>query len=92
MGSRIQVLSDDPDSLRLAGLGRIPRCESCPRYEALVSAHERSRAGRRPAVPLPAVPGYCGFQPCAALVPHYGWPVPTARATTVRSGRAALAS
>jgi len=92
MGTRIQVRSDDPDSLRLAGLGRIPRCEACPRYEALVSAHQRSRAGRRPADPLPAVPGLCAFQACAALVPHYGWTAPTVRAATVRGGRRALAS
>jgi hypothetical protein len=93
MGDRIRVLSsDDPDGLRLAGLGRIPRCETCPRYEALVSAHRRSRAGRRPSLPLPEAPENCSFQACAALVPHFGWPAPTVRGTTLRSGKPALAS
>jgi hypothetical protein len=93
MDDRIRVLSStDPDGLRLVGLGRIPRCETCPRYEALVSAHRRSRTGRRPASPLPAVPKNCSFQACAALVPHFGWPAPNVRGATLRGGKAALAS
>jgi hypothetical protein len=93
MGTRLPLLSpDDPDGLRLEGLGRIPRCGTCPRYEALVSAHRRSRTGRHPSGPLPEVPSHCGFEACAALVPHYGWPAPTARGATLRGARSALAS
>ncbi len=66
--ARIPILPDDLDGLRILGLGRIPRCVDCPRYEALVEAHDRSST--LPAI-LPLVPENCAFQVCAPLVHRY---------------------
>jgi hypothetical protein len=55
----------DLDELRLFALGRIPRCNRCPRYRAL--------SGTTAASPglgygLPAAPSSCTHQVCAPLV------------------------
>jgi len=53
------------DRLRLIGLGRIPRCARCPRFEALVSAHAvgaKNTPGR-----LPAPPASCLHHVCDPL-------------------------
>ncbi len=65
--------TDDIDGLRLLGLGRIPRCERCPRYAALCSGYLASKAehGRLLAV-LPRVPDYCHSPYCAPLAVRYG--------------------
>jgi len=65
------AIFDDPDSLRLLGLGRIPRCTECPRYAALVSGHTDRLAGATSSGRLPAVPANCHFQACAPLVSRY---------------------
>jgi len=52
------------EDLTLIALGRIPRCDGCPRYVALVRAHEH---GRPTGVALPAVPLACSHQACAPL-------------------------
>ncbi|MHC4416915.1 MAG: hypothetical protein ACYS0G_16735 [Planctomycetota bacterium] len=57
----------DLDGLRLIGLGRVPRCTGCPRYQILVDAHEEGATGRR----LPPVPAYCTHQICAPLATRY---------------------
>ena len=64
--------TDDIDGLRLVGLGRIPRCETCPRYAALCSAYlaSRAKAGPLPDV-LPGVPEYCHNPYCAPLAVRY---------------------
>ena len=56
------------DGLRLFALGRIPRCERCPRYHALSLADPRTGRGRES---LPAVPEFCTYQLCAPLAAHY---------------------
>ena len=62
--SRIQlsVASKELDSLRLIALGRIPRCQNCPRYRALGESHRGRHFGR-----LPEVPSGCRHQVCAPL-------------------------
>ncbi len=75
--ARLQILPDDLDGLRILGLGRIPRCVDCPRYRALVEAHDNSSALPRI---LPAVPENCAFEVCAPLVCRY-----TARSEPARA-------
>ena len=53
------------NELRLFALGRIPRCNRCPRYHALVAAD----AGLPLLLPtLPPAPLFCSHQICAPLV------------------------
>jgi len=59
----------DMDSLRLIGLGRIPACASCPRYQDLVEAHTQPV---RRAVGLSAVPKSCAHAYCAPVARRYG--------------------
>lgn len=63
--------TDDMDGLRLEGLGRIPRCEGCPRYVALCTAYLASRAAGPLPAGLPDVPGYCHTPYCAPLAVRY---------------------
>ena len=65
---RDNIQTDDLDGLRLLALGRIPRCDGCPRFRALVDGHDNgdTRHG-----PLPDVPDYCTHQVCAPLVIRY---------------------
>jgi hypothetical protein len=63
MAPRSVSQSQQLDSLRLLAISRIPRCSGCPRFEALVSAHDRGRPGNG----LPGVPGHCTHQVCAPL-------------------------
>ena len=72
---RLRLIHQDLDGLRLAALGRIPRCPDCPRYLALVGAHRSSAAVR-----LPQPPAGCGFQVCAPLAERYGTEAETPRA------------
>ena len=57
--------TNEINALRLFALGRIPRCNRCPRYHALVAAD----AGL-PLLPptLPPTPLFCSHQICAPLV------------------------
>jgi hypothetical protein len=57
------------DGWRLLALGRVPRCERCPRYRALNEA--RALPGR-PRAALPQVPRFCSYQLCAPLATRYG--------------------
>lgn len=65
---RDEIQTDDLDGLRLLALGRIPRCNGCPRFTALVDGHAR---GNRLRHPLPDVPESCTHQVCAPLVIRY---------------------
>jgi hypothetical protein len=87
--ARLPILPNDPDGLRIFGLGRIPRCADCPRYRALVDAYEG--ASTLPAVP-PEVPKDCIFQVCAPLVSRYSRPRPAARARVASGGQASRAA
>ena len=68
----LSLPTDDMDGLRLLALGRIPRCEGCPRYEGLVSAYllSRERSGPLP-TSLPGVPEFCRQAYCAPLAARY---------------------
>lgn len=66
--ARLSILPDDLDGLRILGLGRIPRCVDCPRYRALVEAHDNGSTLPRV---LPPVPADCAFEVCAPLVHRY---------------------
>jgi hypothetical protein len=69
MGRISNVRFPDPeDGMRLVAMGRIPRCEACPRYQALVVAH---MLPGRPRLPLPAAPVSCSHRVCAPLVNRY---------------------
>ena len=57
--------TDDINGLRLVALGRVPRCEGCPRYAALCAAYE---TGGLHASRVPPVPGFCHKAYCAPLV------------------------
>lgn len=62
------IPGDDLDGLRLLALSRIPRCGTCPRFHALVEAHDRGlRVGGR----LPGAPAYCSHEVCAPLVARW---------------------
>jgi len=87
----LTVMFDEPDGLRLVGLGRIPRCADCPRYSALVEAFHERREGATASRRLPAVPAACGFEACAPLARRYAAPIPV-HAAPRATGRAALAS
>ena len=71
------ILPNDIDGLRILGVGRIPRCPSCPRYQALVAAYEQTTI-LSPV--LPEVPENCTFQVCAPLVSRFSRPRPAASA------------
>ena len=61
----------DMDGLRLIGLGRVPACAECPRYQDLVAAYtEPALRGSR----LSAVPKNCAHAYCAPLARRYGVP------------------
>ncbi len=61
----------DMDAVRLEALGRIPRCEGCPRFAALCAAHASGvRGGPLPAA-LPGVPDYCHAVYCAPLAARH---------------------
>jgi len=87
----LTVMFDDPDGLRLVGLGRIPRCADCPRYTALVAAFHERREGATPSRRLPAAPATCGFEACAPLARRYAPAIPV-HAAPRATGRTALAS
>ena len=53
------------NALRLFALGRIPRCNRCPRYHALV-AEDSGLPSLLPT--LPPAPLFCSHQICAPLV------------------------
>ena len=55
---------NDLDSLRLLGLGRIPRCAACPRFRALLQIH---RSAGQVVAPPPAPPEDCTYRVCAPL-------------------------
>ena len=56
------------DGLRLIGLGRVPRCASCPRYAELVS---RYMDPARREQPLPEPPKDCPYKFCSPLARRY---------------------
>lgn len=58
----------EKDGLRLLGISRIPRCESCERLAALLAAY-RSRTIVE--LPLPRVPSDCSYEFCAPLVTRF---------------------
>ena len=60
--------TDDLDGLRLLALGRIPRCGSCPRFDALAEVHAR---GIRVHGLLPDAPEHCTHQVCAPLIARF---------------------
>ncbi len=62
-------MADNLDGLRLIALGRIPRCQACPRYRALLDAHSGLRV---PGSALPRVPKNCNHEVCAPLVHRLG--------------------
>ena len=67
-----QLRANDLDGLRILGLGRIPRCADCPRYDQLRRSH-RAGGSEQPPIrsALPAVPSHCAFQFCAPLARRY---------------------
>ena len=65
------------DGLRLLGISRIPRCESCNRLAALLVAY---RSGATVELPLPRVPQDCSYEFCAPLVTRFTRSVPGRRA------------
>lgn len=64
--SRLNVA--DLDGLRLVALGRISRCQECPRYLALVESHF---GPERDVESWPTVPANCSFEVCAPLVARF---------------------
>lgn len=56
------------DGLRLIGLGRVPRCTSCPRYAELVGRYmDRERRSK----PLIDPPATCPYAFCSPLAQRY---------------------
>jgi hypothetical protein len=70
---RPRIPAEDLDGLRLLALSRIPRCGTCPRFRALVDAHD---GGSRLRDNLPAVPDYCTHQVCTPLAARWTEPEP----------------
>jgi hypothetical protein len=67
----------EKDGLRLLGISRISRCESCERLAALLAAY-RSRQSVK--LPLPRVPNDCSYEFCAPLVTRFTRSVPGRKA------------
>lgn len=58
----------DLDGLRLVAFGRIPRCQECPRFMALVESHYGQRHAT---AEWPAAPASCTHEVCAPLVARF---------------------
>lgn len=80
MPPRKTTQSEDLDGLRLVALSRIPRCSGCPRFHALVAAHDGGSARES----LPEAPPYCTHRVCAPLAARWSSPEAGERPRRVR--------
>ena len=63
-----KIRQTELDGLRLLGLGRVPRCKRCPRYDDLVEHYVDSRAAT---TRLAGAPADCEHCYCAPLARRY---------------------